>query len=143
MTNQKIIYILDDDPDIRNALEGLLSLHGYRACLFASVAEFYSRAKPLEAACLIMDIQLNGVGFDVKRQLSHFDPGLPVILMTGSHTEENRFEAQRVGAAAFLAKPFGSKVLTDAIETAVRSSPPYPPAQERIVPSPRGRWGRG
>jgi len=49
--------------------------------MFASIAGFHSRAKLLEAACLIVDIQLNGAGFDLKRQLSHSDPGLPVIFI--------------------------------------------------------------
>ena len=127
MTDQKVVYVLDDDPDIGHALEHLLRVHGYCPSLFASIAEFHSRAKPLEAACLIVDIQLNGAGFDLKRQLSHSDPGLPVIFITGSDTEENRIAAQRVGAAAYLPKPFGSKVLIEAIETAIRSPSPRNP----------------
>jgi FixJ family two-component response regulator len=63
MTEQKIVYILDDDPDIGNALEHLLKVHGYRACLFVSIADFNARAKPQEAVCLVLDIQLNGAGF--------------------------------------------------------------------------------
>jgi FixJ family two-component response regulator len=121
MADQKIVYIIDDDPDIRNALEHLLSIHGYRSCLHASIAEFHSKAKALQAACLVVDIQLNGAGFELKRQLSNFDPGLPVIFITGSDTEENRRMAQQVGAAAYLAKPFGSKALISALEFAARS----------------------
>ena len=124
MADQKVVYVLDDDPDIRRALERLLSTHGYHSCMFASVAEFYSKAKPRQAVCLIVDIQLNGAGLELKRQLSHSDPGLPVIFITGSDTEENRLAAQQVGAAAYLPKPFGSKALISAIETAIRSPSP-------------------
>jgi FixJ family two-component response regulator len=127
MADQKVVYVLDDDPDIRSALERLLSTHGYHSCSFASVAEFYSKAKPRQAVCLIVDIQLNGAGFELKRQLSHSDPGLPVIFITGSDTEENRLAAQQVGAAAYLPKPFGSKALISAIETAIRSPSPRSP----------------
>ena len=67
-----------------SAVEHLLRVHGCCPSLFASIAEFHSRAKPLEAACLIVDMQLNGAGFDLKRQLSHSDPGLPVIVITGN-----------------------------------------------------------
>ena len=124
-----VVYVLDDDPDIRSALERLLSTHGYHSCLFASVAEFYSKAKPRQAVCLIVDIQLNGAGFELKRRLSHSDPGLPVIFITGSDTEENRHAAQQVGAAAYLPKPFGSKALISAIETAIRSPSPRSPQE--------------
>ena len=127
MADQKVVYVLDDDPDIRSALERLLSTHGYHSCLFASVAEFYSKAKPRQAVCLIVDIQLNGAGFELERQLSHSDPELPVIFITGSDTEENRHAAQQVGAAAYLPKPFGSKALISAIETAIRPPSPRSP----------------
>jgi len=127
MADQNVVYLLDDDPDIRSALERLLSTHGYQCCSFASVAEFYSKAKPRQAVCLIVDIQLNGAGFELKRQLSHFDPELPVIFITGSDTEENRLAAQQVGAAAYLPKPFGSKALISTIQTAMRSPSPRRP----------------
>jgi FixJ family two-component response regulator len=68
MDDQKVVYVLDDDADIRSALERLLNTHGYQSCLFALVAEFYSRAKPRQAVCLIVDIQLNGAGLELKRQ---------------------------------------------------------------------------
>jgi FixJ family two-component response regulator len=61
MTDQKLVYILDDDPDIRTALERLLSMHGYRSCLFASVAEFYAGAKPQQAVCLIVFAALKAI----------------------------------------------------------------------------------
>ena len=127
MDDQKVVYVLDDDADIRSALERLLNTHGYQSCLFASVAEFYSKAKPRQAVCLIVDIQLNGTGLELKRQLSHSDPELPVIFITGSDTEENRLAAQQVSAAAYLPKPFGSKSLISAIETAIRSPSPRSP----------------
>jgi FixJ family two-component response regulator len=119
---QKVIWIIDDDPDIRKALERVLSLHGYRARSFASVAEFYARAMPQEAACLILDIHLNGEsGIDLKRQLSRSVPTLPVVFITGRDCSANREAAQQAGAAAYLPKPFGSKALLDALETAIRT----------------------
>jgi FixJ family two-component response regulator len=133
MADQKVVYVLDDDPDIRTALERLLSMHGYRSCLFASVAEFYAGAKPQQAVCLIVDIQLNGAGFELKQRLSHSDPGLPVIFITSSDTEENRLAAQQVGAAAYLPKPFGSNAFISAIEAADRSdSPRSSPGSGRV-----------
>jgi DNA-binding response OmpR family regulator len=91
-------------------------------------------SQPEEAVCLILDIQLNGAGFDMKRQLSHSDPGLPVIFIIGSDTEENRLAAQQAGGTAYLAKPFGSKALIYAIETTMRS---------RFTASPATGLGEG
>ena len=63
---QKTVCILDDDPDMRKALERILSVNGYHPLSFASIAEFYAGAEPEEAACLILDIHLNGEsGFDL------------------------------------------------------------------------------
>ena len=117
---EKIVYIVDDDPDIGIALERLLSVHGYCPRVFASIADFNSTAKPREAVCVIIDIQMNGAGFDLKRQLSFSDSELPIIFITGSDTEENRSTVQQLGAAAYLPKPFGSKTLLDAIQRAER-----------------------
>ena len=117
---QKTVCILDDDPDMRKALERVLSLHGYRPCSFASIADFHADAKPREALCLILDIHLNGEsGFDLKRQLSRSVPALPVIFMTGRDCDANREAARQAGGVAYLPKPFGSKVLLDALETAI------------------------
>ena len=127
MPDQKIVYIVDDDQDIGTALEHLLRAHGYHPRLFTSIADFNSRSKSSEAVSLILDVQMDGAGFDLKRQLSFSDSGLPVIFMTGSDTEENRHKVQEVGATAYLLKPFGSKALIDAIENAIRSRNPDNP----------------
>jgi FixJ family two-component response regulator len=119
---QKLVCILDDDADIRKALERVLNLHGYRCRSFSSIAEFNTRANYKEAACLILDIHLNGEsGIDLKRQLSHSVPALPVIFMTGRDCSANREAAKQVGGAGYLAKPFESKALLDLLEAAIRS----------------------
>src|SRR3954451_3652670 len=122
MTDEsKIICILDDDPDIRKALERVLSLHGYCPRSFASINEFYAGAKPQEAECLILDIHLYGEsGIDLKRQLSNSAPALPVIFITRRDSEANRHAVQQVGGAAYLTKPFECKALLEVIETATR-----------------------
>jgi FixJ family two-component response regulator len=120
MTDQKIIWILDDDPGMREAVERVLSLHGFYTRSFASISDFYARAMPEQAICLILDIDLNGQsGIDLKRQLSNSVPWLPVIFVTGGDCDATRHAVQQVGCAAYLAKPFGSKVLLDPIQTAI------------------------
>ena len=118
---QKTVCVVDDDPDMRKALERVLSVHGYHPCSFASIAEFHAGAKAHETACLLLDIHLNGEsGFGLKQQLSHTAPALPVIFITGRDSNTNR-EAARQAGAAYLLKPFESKALLDALETAIRN----------------------
>jgi FixJ family two-component response regulator len=123
MTDQrKIVCILDDDPDIRNALERLLNLHGYSPRSFASINEFYAGIKAQETECLILDIHLDGEsGIDLKRQLSNSVPALPVIFITGRDSEANRRAAREIGCVDYLTKPFECKALLEAIETAIRT----------------------
>jgi FixJ family two-component response regulator len=119
---QKVVCLVDDDPDVRKALERVLSLHGSCPRSFASITEFYAGAKPQEAECVILDIHLDGEsGIDLKRQLSNSVPALPVIFITGRDSEASRHAAQAVGGAAYLTKPFGCKALIAAIETATRT----------------------
>jgi len=120
---QKVVWILDDDPDIRTALERLLSVHGYCPHSFASIAEFNACVSLLEADCLILDIRLDGeCGIDLKRQLSLSRPALPVIFITGCDSHATRQAVEQVGCAAYLQKPFGCKVLLEAIETAIHNN---------------------
>jgi FixJ family two-component response regulator len=119
---QKIVCIIDDDADMRKAIERILSLNGYLSRSFASVSEFHTLAKPKEAVCLILDIHLKDEsGIDLKRQLSKTAPALPVIFITGRDNDTNRLAVQQVGCAAYLAKPFESKALLQALETATRT----------------------
>jgi FixJ family two-component response regulator len=118
--DQKIVWILDDDPGMREALARVLNLYGFYPRSFASIRDFYARAKPEQAVCLILDIDLHGQsGIDLKRQLSGSAPGLPVIFTTGGDCEATRLAVEQVGCAAYLPKPFGSKALLNAIETAI------------------------
>jgi FixJ family two-component response regulator len=119
---QKIVCIVDDDADVRKAIERILNIHGYSSRSFASVSEFQALAKPKEAVCLILDIHIKEEsGIDLKRQLSHTFPALPVIFITGRDNDANRDAVQQVGCAAYLPKPFESKALLQALETATRT----------------------
>jgi FixJ family two-component response regulator len=125
MPARKTVHIVDDDADIRRALERMLSLHGYSPYSFSSATDYRHRARLAEAVCLILDIQLGDgeSGIDLKRELTNTHPGLPVILITGIDTERNRKAVQDLGAAGYLSKPFGSIVLLDTIEAASRPDP--------------------
>jgi CheY-like chemotaxis protein len=115
-----VIAIIDDDPDILQALDIVLSSCEYRAVLFASAEEFLGAAATSEAACLVVDIQLGGIsGVELGRQLSASGFTFPIIFMTGSRDEVHRQRAIEVGCAAFLLKPFSAERLIDVVTSAI------------------------
>jgi FixJ family two-component response regulator len=119
--NYKVIYVVDNDLSMGKAIERLLTVGGYNVRTFSSGAELRTQAKLDEAICLIIDINLNGESaIDLKEQVSRSHPELPVIFMTGNGSEANSQAVRRVGAVAYLRKPFGSRLLLDAIEAAAR-----------------------
>jgi len=116
------IAVVDDDPEIRDGLELLLSSYGYHTLVFASAKEFLSAAATAEPACLVLDIQLgDSSGIELGRRLSAMGCTLPIIFITGSQEERLRRQAMALGCVAFLLKPLSADRLIEAITTAVGS----------------------
>ena len=122
---RKVIYVLDDDPDILRGLERLLTVHGFRPRLFESAETFFAAADDDdEAVCLLLDVHLNGAsGIDVKRRLMRSGTRLPVIFITAKDSEATRRSIADVGCVAYLTKPFSAKSLVEAIELADQHNP--------------------
>jgi CheY-like chemotaxis protein len=117
-----VIAVIDDDPDILEALELILSSSGYRPALFASAEEFFKAAATSDAACLVVDIQLGGIsGVELGRQLSASGFTFPIIFVTGSRDELHRRQAMDCGCVAFLLKPFSADRLIEAVTRAIDS----------------------
>jgi len=115
-----IIAIIDDDPDILEALDLMLSSHGYRSESFASAEDFLDTAATSEATCLVVDIQLGGMsGVELGHQLSASGFTFPIIFMTGSRDELHRRQAMDCGCVAFLLKPFPADRLIEAVTSAI------------------------
>jgi FixJ family two-component response regulator len=122
LAEQKVIVVIDGDVDILHSLELMLSLCGYDTKLFASAEEFLSVAPTLEAACLIVDIQLGDIsGVELVRALYPQGCALPVIFITGSRDELHRRQAMELGCAAFLLKPFSAQRLIETVRKAIGS----------------------
>jgi CheY-like chemotaxis protein len=116
------IAIIDDDPDVLEGLNLMLSSFGYRPALFASAEEFLSAAATSDAACLVVDIQLGGIsGVQLGRRLSAKGLTFPMIFMTGSRDELHRRQAMELGCTTFLRKPFSADRLIEAIAMAIGS----------------------
>lgn len=114
------IVVVDDDPEMNQAIRRLLSAAGFCAVAFDS-AEALLEASPVPAAaCLVLDIHLPGFsGFELHRKLRQSGSETPVIFITAYDDTESRAQARDAGAIAYLTKPFPGKNLLAAIVKAV------------------------
>ena len=121
MTEKKaVVYVVDDDPSVRKALERLLRSAYYDAMTFASAAEFLDFACPDTAGCLILDIKMPELsGLELQDRLSEKDFSLPIIFITGHGTVPASVRAFKAGAMDFLQKPFNDMELLDAVSRAI------------------------
>ena len=114
------VAVIDDDPDIREALRGLLRSVGLRVELFASVQEFLGTARPDLPGCLILDVRLPGrSGLDLQDELAKANMQLPVIFISGHADVPMSVRAMKAGAVEFLTKPVRDQDLLDAIQLAL------------------------
>ena len=118
---QSTVIVVDDDPEIREALDGLLRSVGLQVQMLASVPEFLKSAPPDCPTCLILDVRLPGQGgLDFQRELAAANIRLPIIFITGHGDIPMSVQAIKAGAVEFLTKPVRDQDLLDAIQTALR-----------------------
>jgi FixJ family two-component response regulator len=115
-----IVFVVDDDPSVREALHGLIQSVGLCAKTFGSAQEFLSSKLPDAPACLVLDIRLPGLsGLDLQRELVKAGIKLPIIFITGHGDIPMSVRAMKAGAFEFLTKPFRDQDLLDAIQQAI------------------------
>jgi FixJ family two-component response regulator len=118
--SQPTVIVIDDDKDIRDALEGLLKSVGLRTKLFASVQEFLDSDPPSGLRCLVLDIRLPGrSGLDFYDSLVAENVFLPVVFISGHADIPMSVRAMKAGAVEFLTKPVRHQDLLDAIHLAI------------------------
>ena len=117
-----IVFVVDDDAALREALEVLIRYAGWRPETFASAHEFLARNRVDVPSCLILDVALPDLsGLDVqKRVVDRVD--MPIIFITGHGDVPMSVQAMKAGAVEFLTKPFSDDVLLDAIDHAIDRS---------------------
>ena len=114
------VYIVDDEPSVRQALGRLVQSAGMRAQVFGTVPELVGTRRFAERACIIADISMPGTsGLELPDLLAKQGHRFPVIFVTAYDTEQNRAAAKRAGAAGFFHKPVDGQALLDAISWAV------------------------
>lgn len=117
---QSQICIVDDDQDVRDSLGSLLRAAGHSALTFASPEEFLASEAADSAACLVLDVQLDGVnGLEFQQALVDSEMPIPVILISGHGDIPMTVRAMRAGAVSFLPKPFDEQEMLSAIGEAV------------------------
>jgi FixJ family two-component response regulator len=115
-----IVFVLDDDLSVREALRSLIRSVGLRCETFATAADFLRHPRPEEPACLVLDVHLpGGSGLDLPTELRKYGADLPIIFITGQGTIPMSVRAMKAGALEFLTKPFSERELLDAIRQAL------------------------
>jgi RNA polymerase sigma factor (sigma-70 family) len=115
-----VVYVVDDDPSIRRALERLLRSSGREVETFASAAEFLEVHRGETHGCLVLDVNLPGTsGLELQRELAEAALRIPIIFITGHGDIPMSVRAMKAGAVDFLAKPFDDTELLRAVEAAI------------------------
>jgi FixJ family two-component response regulator len=121
---ESLVFVVDDDASVRQALTSLLQSVALRVEAFGSVADFLKDRRlgnGVAAACLILDVRLPGVsGLDFQAELARADTHLPIIFITGHGDIPMTVRAMKAGAVEFLIKPFREQDLLDAVQLALQ-----------------------
>jgi FixJ family two-component response regulator len=116
-----IVFIVDDDVSVREALEGLIRSVGLRVESFASAEEFLVRRSGDESGCVVLDVRLPNLnGLDLQTRMAKLNLDLPVIFITGHGDVPTSVQAMKAGALDFLTKPFADQDLLDAVGHAIQ-----------------------
>ena len=115
-----IVFIVDDDASVREALKNLIRSVGLHVELFGSATEFLETQRPDAPSCLVLDVRLPGIsGLDLQRRLTDANVHIPIIIVTGHGDIPMSVRAMKAGAIEFLTKPFRDQDLLDAIQVAL------------------------
>lgn len=120
-TDRPLILVVDDDDDIRMALQELFESVGLDALCFASTRALLEKGLPTRPGCLILDIRMPGLsGLDLQQHLASRGDSKPVIFLTGHGDIQMTVQAMKAGAVDFLTKPVRDQTLLDAVTAAIQ-----------------------
>jgi FixJ family two-component response regulator len=117
---QPVVFVIDDDRSVRDALASLLCSVGLDVRLFGSTQEFLQSERPDAPGCLVLDVRLPGPGgLEFQRELANSSIHMPIIFITGHGDIPMSVRAMKAGAIEFLTKPFRDQELLDAIQLGI------------------------
>ena len=115
-----IVFIVDDDPSMCEALTRLLGTVGLKTQAFKTAQELLSTKRPDTPSCLVLDVRLPGLsGLDLQRELANADPPIPIVFITAHGDIPMTVQAMKAGAVEFLTKPFRDQQLLEAVQQAI------------------------
>lgn len=118
-----IVFVVDDDISVREALELLIRCEGWQPETFAAAQEFLDRPRALVPSCLVLDISLPDLnGLDLQHRVVVERTDMPIIFITGHGDIPMTVQAMKAGAVEFLTKPFTDEALLSAIRQALERS---------------------
>ena len=118
-----VVFVVDDDISVREALEALLQHEGWQTEIFESAQHFLARPKPPSPSCLILDVNLPDLnGLDLQQRIRSDRVEMPIIFLTGYGDVPTSVRAMKAGAAEFLTKPFEDEILLAAVRGAIERS---------------------
>jgi FixJ family two-component response regulator len=119
--SKAIVFVVDDDVFVRDALESLVRSAGFEVETFASAHDFLDHRKPDGPSCLVLDVRLPGLsGLDLQKRIREANREIPIVFITGHGDVPTSVRAMKAGAVEFLIKPFSDQDLLDAIEQAIK-----------------------
>jgi FixJ family two-component response regulator len=134
-TPDPLVFVVDDEPAIRDSLALLLRSVGLPTRTFDSAQAFLDAFQPVPNACLLADVRMPGMsGLELQETLRARGLKVPVIVLTGHGDIAMAVRAMKAGAADFIEKPYNDQVLIDSVNRALaasRSAQGAPPAADR------------
>jgi FixJ family two-component response regulator len=119
--SRAVVFVVDDEVSVREALESLVRSAGFEVETFASAQDFLDRRKADKPGCLVLDVRLPGLsGLDLQKRIVEANQEIPIIFITGHGDVPTSVQAMKAGAVEFLMKPFSDQALLDAIQQAIK-----------------------
>ena len=118
-----LVFVVDDSPPIRDALDALIRSAGYCVEVYATPDAFLQRSEVPEVSCLVLDIELPGQsGLELQQRIARSHQHVPIVFITGHGDIHRSVQAMKAGAIEFLTKPFDDTALVEGIAQALEHS---------------------
>ncbi|OPX56007.1 two component transcriptional regulator, LuxR family [Oceanospirillum multiglobuliferum] len=128
------IFVIDDDPDVRESLQWLLESVGLQVCTYATALDFLAQCPEDAAGCIVMDVRMPGLsGINAQKKLSEQQINLPVIMISAHGSIDMAVTAMTQGALTFIEKPFDDQTLIDHVQTALEQNSHHRQKQKVIA----------
>jgi FixJ family two-component response regulator len=117
---EQVVYVVDDDADVREGVGALLESIGLQVVALSSTAEFLAQKRADRPSCLVLDVRLPGLsGLDLQAELAKAQIDIPIVFITGHGDIPMSVKAMKAGAVEFLTKPVREQDLLDAVRAAL------------------------